>query len=315
MKYVQILKLIIITIIISVCSAEDSDSQMILGDVIQVNKNTVEIKVLDADKVKLGDMVNIYHTTSHGNEMKIGEGKVSRIDNKMIYATTIDMYIPATVGLIAKITFFEKNIGQNNGNDILKVDNRDIYKVQVDTKRNHINPWSVPNRADKDISVNSQHYVDKAKKMADDLYKNSKIYSKEKRKLLWNEVIQNIQKAISMDNAEAYYALAPIYEDGYGDIKRDLGKMVYNIRISADRGYAEAQYTLGEMSLSGDEVANNREQAILWLQKAANQGHKEAKRELDDLLKKEEKIPVQIRGKEPKNFGIPEMDDLFDLNK
>ena len=121
--------------------------------------------------------------------------------------------------------------------------------------------------------------------MADDLYKNSKNYSKAKTKRLWNEVIQNIQKAISMDNAEAYYALALIYEDGYGDIKRDLGKMVYNIRISADKRYAVAQYMLGEMYSSGDEVVKDREQAIHWLRMAADQGHQNAKIALDKLLK------------------------------
>ena len=138
---------------------------------------------------------------------------------------------------------------------------------------------------DKKIFFDSQQYVDKAKNMADDLYKNSKNYSKAKTKRLWNEVIQNIQKAISMDNAEAYYALALIYEDGYGNIKRDLGKMVYNIRISADKRYAEAQYTLGEMYASGDEVVKDREQAIHWLRMAADQGHQNAKIALDKLLK------------------------------
>jgi TPR repeat protein len=107
-----------------------------------------------------------------------------------------------------------------------------------------------------------------------------------------------------MNNAEAYYALALIYEDGYGDIERDIGKMVHNIRISADRGYAEAQYTLGEMYMSGDEVVKDKEQAVLWLKKAIRQGHKEAKKELERLEHK--KIQKQPSVKNNVN-------DLYDL--
>lgn len=210
--------------------------------------------------------------------------------------------MPPQVGFVAKITFSKKDIGKDDDNNVLITDSKDTQKIKVDTKRNHINPWSSDNG--KDSSVDSQYYVDKAKKMADDLYKNSKKYSKEKIKSLWNEVIHNIQEAISMDNAEAYYALALIYEDGYGDIKRDLKKMVYNIRISADRGYVEAQYILGEMYTSGSEIENDKEQAIFWLQKAARQGHKDAKYELNNLMRKKVK-------KQPANNN--NINDLYDL--
>jgi TPR repeat protein len=219
-------------------------------------------------------------------EMKIGEWKVIKVDNHTVHAKPVDMYIPPAVGMTSKIETSPKKDGHE---ETVRQDQHNAYSILED---------------DKDTSVNSQYYVDKAKKMADDLYKNSKKYSKEKRKTLWNEVIKNIQIAISMNNAEAYYVLALIYEDGYGDIERDIGKMVHNIRISADRGYAEAQYTLGEMYMSGDEVVKDKEQAVLWLKKAIRQGHKEAKKELERLEHK--KIQKQPSVKNNVN-------DLYDL--
>lgn len=300
MRYIIVLKLMIMLIIISVCHAENIDDQMILGKVIQVNGQTAVIKISDRENVQIGDSVQIYYKTSSGIEMKIGEWKVIKIDNHTVHANPVDIYMSPKVGFIAKII----SAPQKDKREVLAYDDNDVPVVPQD-QRSH-----------KSTVTDSQYYVDRAKKMADDLYKNSKNYSKEKIKTLWNEVIQNIQKSISMDNAEAYYALALIYEDGYGNIKRDLGKMVYNIRISADKRYVEAQYTLGEMYASGDEVVKDREQAIHWLRMAADQGHKEAKRALEKLLKKPEReIPLQMRGKEPKNFGIPDIDDLFDLEK
>jgi hypothetical protein len=278
-------KFLIIIIIISVCNAENTN---IIGKIFSVDNHTIQIKVLNTDNIKVENKIMFYYKTLSGQEMKTGEGKVTKISNEIVYATSVDMYIPPAVGMVSKIETSPKKDGHE---EAVRQDQHNAYSTLED---------------DKDTSVNSQYYVDKAKKMADDLYKNSKNYSKEKRKTLWNEVIKNIQIAISMNNAEAYYALAMIYEDGYGDIERDMGKMVHNIRISADRGYAEAQYTLGEMYTSGDEVANDREQAILWLQKAAKQGHKDAKYELEKLMKK------KVKKQPPTNNNINDLYDLLD---
>ena len=95
--------------------------------------------------------------------------------------------------------------------------------------------------------------------------------------------MENIQMAISLDDPEAHYLLALIYEDGYGDTRRDLRKMVDNLTLSAQKGYIEAQYILGEMYKDGNEVIKDRNRAIFWLKKAAKQGHKDAKFELKYL--------------------------------
>ena len=129
-------------------------------------------------------------------------------------------------------------------------------------------------------SVDPKKYTDKAKQIADELERSQGAYSQDQKRKIWNQIIENIQMAISLDDPEAYYLLALIYEDGYGDTRRDLRKMVDNLTLSAQKGYIEAQYILGEMYKDGDEVVKDRSRAIFWLNKAANQGHKDAKFEL-----------------------------------
>lgn len=56
-------------------------------------------------------------------------------------------------------------------------------------------------------------------------------------------------------------------------------------RKAAEKGNAEAQYTLGWIYENGDDVEKNHREAIKWIQKAADQGHLNAKRDLKRILK------------------------------
>ena len=51
----------------------------------------------------------------------------------------------------------------------------------------------------------------------------------------------------------------------------------------ADEGFATAQYDLGLRYLTGDGVRRNRDAALLWLRKAADQGHTQAAKKLEEL--------------------------------
>ena len=48
------------------------------------------------------------------------------------------------------------------------------------------------------------------------------------------------------------------------------------LRVSAEEGYAEAQFNLGEMYDSGDGVTQNYAEAMKWFRLAADQGYAEA---------------------------------------
>ena len=161
--------------------------------------------------------------------------------------------------------------------------------LYMDDSRNNYRtiPSSLSNQERINVSADPQQHTEKARKIMDDIERNKNNYSSSKNDALWDEVIQHIQKAVSLDDAEGYYLLAMLHEDGYRHIKRDLGEMIHNLAISAQKGYAEAQFTLGYMYANGDEVDKDKTKGLDLLNKAANQGHQEAKKELENILSKE----------------------------
>jgi len=172
-----------------------------------------------------------------------------------------------------------------------------INKSGSSTRQDHHNapPTSQNNESmeNKPFVYNSQKYVSNAKKIANDLGVNAKRYSTEKNKKLQKQLVQNVKKAVSGDNAEGYYLLALLHQNGIDEISRDSKMMIENLMISAQKGYIEAQFILGDMYKDGDEVIKDKEKAIYWLQKAADQGHQGAKMQL-------ELMEPQIHGKEPR---------------
>ena len=56
--------------------------------------------------------------------------------------------------------------------------------------------------------------------------------------------------------------------------------MLPTFKKSAEQGDAEAQYNLGMMYANGNGVAEDQWEAVVWLRKAAKQGHKAARNEL-----------------------------------
>lgn len=289
-----------LAVFVTVSHASNIESTLVAGKVINVDDNTVQITVSNISNIQIGDKVNLYHKTSFGDEMEVGEWKVSKMKDKTIVAMPIDAYIPPTVGMISKI------------HTSVKKDNIEVLK------QNHHNAPSLSYVHDNQKSIKAQKedpqpYVEKAKLLANDYYKDPKKYTKSMSDKLWNEIIVNINKAISLGNAEAYFLLAMIYEDGYADYKADMKKMVHYITKSAEQGYIEAQYILGEMYADGDEVMKDKNRAIEWYEKALANGHEGAKSALDKLKRQYPDITPELRGKEPLNYGFGKKDDLHDL--
>ena len=56
-------------------------------------------------------------------------------------------------------------------------------------------------------------------------------------------------------------------------------------RKAAEQGNPDAQYNVGMMYLRGEGVAGNRQEAIKWIGKAAEQGYKRAQDTLEELVK------------------------------
>ena len=61
----------------------------------------------------------------------------------------------------------------------------------------------------------------------------------------------------------------------------DIEKTVKTTHLLAEQGEADAQYNLGNCYAFGDGVEQSYTEAVKWYKKAAEQGHEDAKKELD----------------------------------
>ncbi len=258
----------------------------ISGTVTKVNNNTITIETIKAEIIPKGSRVDLFLEISEGSRIEVGQWKVSGRGKGIIFATPVDMIGPPQKGMTAKISYSEKK-------NRVQVTGQDHYNAPPISQNDAI-------QEKKQFVDNTQQYVDKVRKIVGDLRKNSKKYSTDKIQTLEQQIVQNVKKAVAGDNAEAYYLLALLHEDGVGEISRDSKKMVENLIISAKKGYGQAQYILGDMYKSGDEVVKDKKKAVYWLKKAAGQGHQDAKMEL-------KLMEPEIRGKEPEGqlLGIP----------
>ena len=83
--------------------------------------------------------------------------------------------------------------------------------------------------------------------------------------------------AASADYAEAQINLANILYSWTNDSPQNIEHAIYWWNQAAQSGNAEAQYRLGSLLLAGKKIPLNFESAKVWLEKAALQGHQQAK--------------------------------------
>ena len=114
---------------------------------------------------------------------------------------------------------------------------------------------------------------------------------------------KSLFKAASQGDVDAQFSLANYYENGIG-ISKDVDKALEWYKKAAEKGNADAQFTLGNyyckrmrekegtttsldlaeaLYYNGDMIDDNQRMAINWYQKAALQGHAEAKDMLERL--------------------------------
>lgn len=89
------------------------------------------------------------------------------------------------------------------------------------------------------------------------------------------KAVKWFRKSADMGNSIAMYELGQCYEFGVGvDISKIDAKRLYV--ASANAGYAVAQYYLGTCFNKGNLFDMNGNQAYIWFEKAAKQGHLDA---------------------------------------
>lgn len=79
----------------------------------------------------------------------------------------------------------------------------------------------------------------------------------------------------SVLKGEAAYNLGDCFWIGQG-VPEDKEMAVSWYKRAANQGYAEAECTLGDCYFYGDGVPQDFKKAVIWYEKAANQGHVQA---------------------------------------
>lgn len=91
----------------------------------------------------------------------------------------------------------------------------------------------------------------------------------------------HIRRAAELGHPEAMRDLGLHYQ--YDRTDKDIKKAVYWYRCAAREGLRDAQFYLGELYLSGDDLPKDEAEALHWYHLAADQGHTEAQIKLGDI--------------------------------
>jgi eukaryotic-like serine/threonine-protein kinase len=90
-------------------------------------------------------------------------------------------------------------------------------------------------------------------------------------------------KAAQQDWPDAQYRLGYMYEKGLGT-EKDVPRAVKYYRSAASHDYPDAENVLGSLyAMGADGVPRDNDEALVWFQKAANQGHAKAQKNLGDM--------------------------------
>jgi len=101
----------------------------------------------------------------------------------------------------------------------------------------------------------------------------------------YTKALEYLQKAAEHDDKDAKYYLGVCYYNGNG-VKMDKNKASVLFHESAEKGNMDAQYDLGVYYIKGSKDLNihkDRDKALKWYRKAAQQGHKEAEKRLKNV--------------------------------
>ena len=105
------------------------------------------------------------------------------------------------------------------------------------------------------------------------------------------QAVSRLETLAESGNPEAQYRLASLYRAGKG-VSKDLAKATELHYQSALTGYANAQYSYGQMVEKADNSPESLNEAIDWYQKAAAQDHELAilkLKQLEDYIAAQEK--------------------------
>ena len=95
------------------------------------------------------------------------------------------------------------------------------------------------------------------------------------------EGLAMLERAMKEGNKGARLALAAAYARGEQGVSKDEEMAEQLLKPLAEEGDADAQFALASLYQFGEDYSSRRDEAQLWLKRAAGQGHGEAAKILD----------------------------------
>ena len=100
---------------------------------------------------------------------------------------------------------------------------------------------------------------------------------------MYQKSFNGFSKLAKSGDAYAAFILSYFYDYGYGGIEVNLKKASKWELVAAEKGYAPAQFYYGWRLIDYGDLKETDDESIEWFQKAAQQGHRDAKEELNKL--------------------------------
>ena len=95
----------------------------------------------------------------------------------------------------------------------------------------------------------------------------------------FGEAFNLFKEIAEKGNAEAEFTLATMYMEAKGTLKDEYKARLWYEK-AANQDFVQAQYNLGNLYYNGKDVQQDLEKAVYWYEKATNQGHQDSKQNL-----------------------------------
>jgi len=128
---------------------------------------------------------------------------------------------------------------------------------------------------------------------------------------MYQKSFNGFSKLATAGDAYAAFALSYFYEYGLGGIEENLKKTTKWELVAAKKGYAPAQFYYGWRLIDYGDLKETDDETIEWFQKAAQQGNRDAKEELNKLEYQKKIAPIIEHLKSPVShwdLGLSKLD-------
>lgn len=291
-----LLFVVIIGLVLSIADPGFSKQEFLNGKVVKIgNNSSITIETIKAETIPEGSRVDLFFEISEGQNIEIGQWKVSGRGKGVIYATPVDVIGPPQKGMTAKISYSKGKkapvitSSTPSNKAVLDTSKKNPYPEIVPVIRGKEPKGQLlgipfPEKSAKEYATEGdRYYFEKNYKMAIKEYEQCARMGHSGCQRMLGSFYNNglgvekdshrarkfYEESAQQNNPEAMYSLGLMYANGK-NIKKDMAKAHELFLKSANLGYPEAQFNLAVLYYNGMAVKKDKSIALKWFKKAAD---------------------------------------------